>query len=60
MDDKMTDIFYKEVLQAVLLFKSETLAINLCIRRMLGGFHHWVNKRMTGKQPWRGAYGTCR
>ena len=56
MDDKMTDIFYKEVLQAVLLFKSETLAINLCIRRMLGGFHHWVDRLLTGKKPRRDTY----
>ena len=42
------------VVQAVILYGSETWVMTPCIGRVLDGFHHRVGCRMTGQQPRRG------
>ena len=44
--------FYKPVLQAVLLFSSETWVLTSRMERALDSFQHRVAQRLTGKQPW--------
>ena len=59
-DARMPGIFYKAVVQVVLLFGLEASVMTLYIGRMLGGFHHWVACRLTGKQLRRDADGIWR
>ena len=59
-DARASGICYKVVVQAVLLFVSETRVTNLLIGRTLGGFHHKVDLQMTYKQPMRNADETWR
>ena len=49
----MSGTLFKAVVQAVLLFGSETWVLSPCMGRTLGGFQHWVVRLLTGKQPWR-------
>ena len=53
-NDQILGMFYVSVMQAVLLYASETWVISPCIGRTLGGFNHRVTRRMRG----RTAYGT--
>ena len=53
----MLGIFYKSVVQAMLLFRSEMWVMTPCIGRTLGVFHHQVDQRFTGKQVRREAEG---
>ena len=48
---------YVTVVQAVMIYGSETWVITPYIGRVLGGFHHRVACRLTGRQPWRGQGG---
>ena len=41
------------VIQAVLLYGSETWVTTPCIEKYLGGFHHRVVCRLMGRQPLR-------
>ena len=50
-DSRTLGTFYREVVQAALLFGSETWVISQNIARMLGGFNHRVIHQMTGRQP---------
>ena len=42
----------KVVVQVVLFFGSETWVMNPHTRQSLGGFHHRVDRCITGRQPW--------
>ena len=39
------------VVQAVLLFGSETWVLNPRLNKSLAGFHHWAERRMAGMGP---------
>ena len=45
------------VVQSVLLYGSETWVLTLRMKRMLGGVHHRVAHRLTGRQPRKGRDG---
>ena len=60
VDATTVGLFYKEVVQAILLFGSETWFVNPFIGRMLGIFHHRMARRIMGKQPRRGVYSSWR
>ena len=45
---------YVVVVQAFILYRSETWVTTPHIGRVLGGFRHRVARRMTGQQPWKG------
>ena len=51
-------MFYIVVVQAVLLYGSETWILNPHIERMIGGFHHRVVCRLAGRMPQRNLYRT--
>ena len=46
-------ISFKSVIQAVLLFRSETWVVTPHMGTALGGFQTQVARRLTGKLPWR-------
>ena len=48
---------YLVVVQSVIIYKSETWVMTPHIGRFLGGFHHRVALRLTGRQPRIGRYG---
>ena len=54
MDDRTPGMFHVGVVQAVLLYGSETWVISPLIGRSLGGFHHRVACRLKGRHPQRG------
>ena len=57
-DDAQTSgQIYLEVVQSVMLYGSETWVMTPRIRRAFGGFHHRVDRRMTGRKPWQGRDG---
>ena len=56
MDSKTSGVFYKAVVQAVLLFGSDIWFVIPFIGRTIGGFHHRLDFCLTGKQPRRGTY----
>ena len=56
-DARTSGMFYVALLQAVVLYGSETWFMSPHIRRNLVGFYHIVAYRLTGRQPWRGLYG---
>ena len=41
-DSRTLGVFYREVVQVVLIFGSETWVMSPRIRKNLGRFHHWV------------------
>ena len=45
---------YVAVVQAVMLYGSETWVVTPRIGRVLGVFRHRVDRRLRGIQPWRG------
>ena len=53
-DARTSGQIYLTVTQSVMLYKSDTWVKTPHIGRVLGGFHHRVARRMTGRQPWRG------
>ena len=48
---------YLAMVQSVLLYGSEAWAMTPRIGRVLGGFHHRVDRRLTERQPRRGRDG---
>ena len=50
---RISGIFSKAVVQAVLFFGSETWVLTPCMERALGIFQHRVARRITGNQPRR-------
>jgi len=52
-DPGVSAMFYKAVVQSVLLYGCETWVVTPAVLRVLSGFHHRVARRLTGK---RGRY----
>ena len=52
-DPRLSRFLFKAVVQAVLLFGSETWFLNPRMERSLGIFQHRVARRITGRQPRR-------
>ena len=50
-DDRALGQIYLAVVQSVMMYGSETWVMTPCIGRVLGGFHHRVACRITGRQP---------
>ena len=50
-NQRVSRMFYKSVVQAVLLFRSDTWVLNPHIGRALRSFQHRVARRITRKQP---------
>lgn len=50
-DARMSGIFYKAVVQAVLLYGCETWVVTPAVLAALEGFHHRVARRLSGRQP---------
>ena len=48
---------YLAVVQLVLLYGSETWVLKPRMQRVLGGFHHRVDRRLTERQTWKRRYG---
>jgi hypothetical protein len=44
-------MFYKAVVQSVLLYGSETWVVTPAILQVLQGFHHWIARQITGMRP---------
>ena len=57
-DPKMSGRLYMAVVQAILIFGSETWVETLRMVRLLGIFHQRVRRRLSGMQPWRWTYGS--
>ncbi len=55
---KVCGVFYKAVVQAVLLFGSEMWKLSPASLKSLEGFHIWAARRMAGMQPTRNPDGT--
>ena len=53
VEPQVSGFFFKDVVQAVLLFGSETWAVTPSMGRALGGFQYQVARRMMGRIPWR-------
>ena len=51
----VSGLFYKAVVQAVLIYGLETWVLTPPVVRTLGAFHHRVACQLTGGQPERGA-----
>ena len=49
----MSGFFFKAVVQAVLLFGTETWVVTPHMGRVLGGFQDHVARRLTGRLPQR-------
>ena len=55
-DARTSGRIYVVVVQAVVIYRSETWVMTPCIGRVLGRFHRRVARRLTGRQPRRGRY----
>ena len=53
VDKRMSGRFYVEVVQAVLLFGSNTWVLTPWLKKFLEGFYHWVAQCMAGMSPKR-------
>ena len=53
-DAQTSGHIYLAVVQSVLLYGSKTWVLMPFMKRVLGGFHHRVDLRLTGQQPWKG------
>ena len=49
-------MFYKAIVQSVLLFGSETWNLTASQLQALTGFHHRVARRLSGRMPYRDAH----
>jgi hypothetical protein len=49
---RVCGMFYKAVVQSVLLYGCETWVITSQVLKVLEGFHHRVARRLTGKRPY--------
>ena len=50
VDARTSGTFYKSVVKAILLFGSDTWAVNYLISHNMGGFHHRVDRHLLGVQ----------
>jgi len=50
-DPRVCGMFYKAVVQSVLLYGCETWVITPQVLKVLEGFHHRVARRLSGKRP---------
>ena len=50
---RVSGIFFKDVVQSVLLFGAETWVVNPCMGRVRGGFQYQVLQRLTGRLLWQ-------
>ena len=50
-DTRTSGTFFKAVVQAILLFGSETRVVITCIFCTLGGFQNWIGLQLKGIQP---------
>ena len=50
---RISGLFSKVVVQAVLIFGSETWVLTPCMERSLGRFQHRLARHITGRQPRR-------
>ena len=50
---QVSGLFFKAVVQAVLLFRLETWVVNPCMVKALGGFQTQVVERLMGRLPQR-------
>ena len=57
-DRRTAKIFYVTMVQAVLLFSSETWFLNHRLDKSLEGFCHWAERQMAGMGTKRQRYGT--
>ena len=53
VDEQTSGQIYLAVVQLVMMYGSETWVVTYCIGRVLGGLHHRVTQRLTGRQPWQ-------
>ena len=53
-DAQTSGQIYLAVVQSVLLYGSKTWVLTPHMKRVLGGFHHGMDLRLTGQQPWKG------
>ena len=56
-DSQTLGQIYLEVVQSIMIYESESLVLTLCMKRVWGGCHHRVARRLTGRQPRRGRDG---
>ena len=40
------------VVQLVMVYRYEIRVMTPCIGRVMGGFHHRVDRRLMGRKPW--------
>ena len=59
VDTKTSGMFFKAVVNNVLLFGSEMCVISPHLLGALGMFHKWVTLRINGRKPWRNPYRSC-
>ena len=52
-DPRISGLFFKAAIQAVLLFGLEMWVLTPCMKQALGSFQHRVAQRITGRQPRR-------
>ena len=57
-DARVSGMFYKAVVQSVLLYGSETWVRSQAMDQVLAGFHHRVARRLSGRLPTRYYNGT--
>ena len=50
---RLSGFFFKDVIQALLIFGAENWVVTSHIGKVLGGFQTEVERRMTGHLPWR-------
>ena len=50
-DAKIAGMFYKAVVQSVLLYGSESWVVTPAVLKVLNSFHHRMARRLSGKQP---------
>ena len=58
-DAQTLEQIYLAVVQLVLLYRSDTLVLTPCMQSVIGGFHHRMTCRLTGKQQWKGRDRCC-
>jgi hypothetical protein len=50
-DPRTLAMFYKAIVELTLLYGSDTLNVSVKVFKALGGFHHWVARRLSGRMP---------
>ena len=57
-DVRIQRMLYTTVVKAVIIYRLETRVMSPRIGKTLGGFNHWVVRRLTGRMPHRNLDGT--